>query len=193
MVTPGYHGRPDLTAATFDQEGYYRSGDAVSLADPADLDAGLLFRGRIAEDFKLSSGTFVRVGAVRTALLSAVPLLADAVITGQDQAFAGALAWLNPAEARAAGVDGDLLAEGGLLLPGPLAAVIGAALARHNAAAGSAARIERLALLATPASLDAGEITDKGYLNQRQVLATRAGLAGLLYTDPPPPGVITAG
>jgi feruloyl-CoA synthase len=86
MVTPGYYERPDLTAAAFDAAGYYRTGDAVALADPDDLNAGLVFRGRIAEDFKLGTGTFVRVGAVRTALLSAAPLLADAVIAGEDRA-----------------------------------------------------------------------------------------------------------
>ncbi|MGH3184523.1 MAG: AMP-binding protein, partial [Streptosporangiaceae bacterium] len=79
MVTPGYFERPDLTAVAFDAEGFYRTGDAVGLADPDDLNAGLVFRGRIAEDFKLDTGTFVRVGAVRTALLSAAPILADAV------------------------------------------------------------------------------------------------------------------
>src|SRR5207247_10405083 len=99
MVTPGYFGRPDLTAAAFDARGYYRTGDAVGLADPDDPGAGLVFRGRIAEDFKLGTGTFVRVGAVRTALLSAAPLLADAVITGEDRASVCALTWLNVAEA----------------------------------------------------------------------------------------------
>ena len=99
MVTPGYFGRPDLTAAAFDARGYYRTGQRGGLADPGDPDAGLVFRGRIAEDFKLGTGTFVRVGAVRTALLSAAPLLADAVITGEDRASVCALAWLNAAEA----------------------------------------------------------------------------------------------
>ena len=83
MVTPGYFGRPDLTAAAFDADGFYRTGNAVALADPADPSAGLVFRGRIAEDFKLASGTFVRVGAVRTRLLSAIPVLSDAVLAGE--------------------------------------------------------------------------------------------------------------
>jgi feruloyl-CoA synthase len=179
MVTPGYLGRPDLTAAAFDAEGFYRSGDAVDLADPADPDAGLVFRGRLAEDFKLTSGTFVRVGAVRTALLSAAPLLADAVIAGEDQPYACALAWLNPAQA-----DG--------IPQETLRCALAAALGRHNATAGSAARIERLILLSDPADLDAGEITDKGYVNQREVLRRRSGLVGLAYTDPPPTEVIVA-
>jgi feruloyl-CoA synthase len=179
MVTPGYFGRPDLTAAAFDAEGFYRSGDAVDLADPDDLNAGLVFRGRLAEDFKLTSGTFVRVGAVRTALLSAAPLLSDAVIAGEGRSFACALGWLNPA--RAAG-----------LPAGQVRHALAAALARHNRTAGSAGRIERLVLLTEAADLDAGEITDKGYVNQRQVLRQRAGLVEQLYADPPPPGVIVA-
>ncbi|HEX4254586.1 MAG TPA: AMP-binding protein [Streptosporangiaceae bacterium] len=180
MVTPGYRGRPDLTAAAFDAEGFYRSGDAAALADPDDPDAGLVFRGRLAEDFKLTSGTFVRVGAVRTALLSAAPLLADAVIAGEDRSIACALAWLN--QAQVAGRPAD-----------QVRADLAAALARHNQGGGSAARIERLILLDEPADLDAGEITDKGYVNQRQVLRRRAGLVERLYADPPPPEVIVAG
>jgi feruloyl-CoA synthase len=191
LVTPGYFERPDLTAAAFDDEGFYRSGDAVSLADPDDLNAGLVFRGRIAEDFKLGSGTFVRVGAVRTALLSATSLLADAVIAGEDRGYASALAWLNLTEARTL-LGADPAPEGGLIIDGLLHAELAAALARHNADAGSAARIERLLVMADPAGLDAGEITDKGYVNQRQVLANRAALVELLYAEPAPPGVILA-
>jgi feruloyl-CoA synthase len=180
MVTPGYFGRPDLTAAAFDAEGFYRSGDAAGLADPDDPGAGLVFRGRLAEDFKLTSGTFVRVGAVRTALLSAAPLLSDAVIAGEDRSFASALAWLN--QAQVAGRPDEQVRS-----------ALAAALARHNRSAGSAARIERLILLTEPPGLDAGEITDKGYVNQRRVLRQRAGLVERLYLDPPPAEVIVAG
>jgi feruloyl-CoA synthase len=189
-VTPGYYARPDLTAAAFDAEGFYRTGDAVALADPGDPNAGLVFRGRIAEDFKLSTGTFVRVGAVRTALLSSVPALSDAVIAGQDRDHVAALAWLNPAEAGKllgrdpAPADGDLVTDPDLLR------LLAGALAAHNANHGSASRVERLLVLARPASLDAGEITDKGYVNQRRVLAARAALAESLYTEPAPAGVI---
>jgi feruloyl-CoA synthase len=194
MVTPGYFGRPDLTAAAFDARGYYRTGDAVGLADPGDPDAGLMFRGRIAEDFKLGTGTFVRVGAVRTALLSAAPLLADAVIAGEDRASVCALAWLNAAEA-AKLLGEEPRAEGELVTDEIIRAELARVLAAHNAAAGSAARIERLLVLARPAELDAGEITDKGYVNQRQVLANRAALVELLYADPDPEfpaGVVVA-
>ena len=100
IVTPGYHSRPDLTADAFDEEDFYRSGDAATLADPADPNAGLIFRGRIAEDFKLTTGTFIRVGAVRTALLSSVLVLSDVVIAGEGRDRLCALAWLNSAEAR---------------------------------------------------------------------------------------------
>jgi feruloyl-CoA synthase len=189
-VTPGYFARPDLTAAAFDAEGFYQTGDAVAFADPGDPNAGLVFRGRIAEDFKLGTGTFVRVGAVRTGLLSSVPALSDAVIAGADQDHVAALAWLNPAEARKllrrdpAPADGDLVTDPDLLR------LLAGALAAHNANHGSASRVERLLVLARPASLDAGEITDKGYVNQRRVLAERAALAALLFADPVPAGVV---
>jgi feruloyl-CoA synthase len=189
-VTPGYFARPDLTAAAFDADGFYRTGDAAGFTVPGDPDAGLVFRGRIAEDFKLSTGTFVRVGAVRTALLSSVPVLSDAVIAGENRDYPAALAWLNPAEARALlgrdpePADDDLVTDQGLLR------LVAGALARHNESHGSAASVGRLLIMARPASLDAGEVTDKGYVNQRKVLAGRAALVELLYTDPAPPGVI---
>lgn len=199
-VTPGYFARPDLTREAFDDEGFYRTGDAGALADPDDLNAGLIFRGRIAEDFKLQTGTFVRVGAVRTALLSAIPVLADAVVAGEDRDYVCALAWLNPAEApallgeqprpdREPGEPGE---PGELIIHDGLRAHLARALAGHNDAAGSSARVQRIAVLARPASLDEGEITDKGYVNQRTVLARRAALVDMLYADPPPAGVIIA-
>ena len=190
-VTPGYYARPDLTAEAFDAEGFYRTGDAAAFAVPGDPDAGLVFTGRIAEDFKLESGTFVRVGAVRTALLSSVPVLADAVIAGENRDYASALAWLNPAEARKLLGRDPVLPESGDLITDPaLLRLVADAVAAHNAGHGSAASIGRLLLLTRPASLDAGEITDKGYVNQRRVLAVRAALVDLLYTDPASEGVI---
>jgi feruloyl-CoA synthase len=189
-ITPGYHHRPDLTEDVFDDEGFYRPGDAVSPADPANPDAGLLFRGRIAEDFKLTTGTFVHVGAVRTALLSAAPILADAVIAGENREYVSALAWLNPAEAdRLLGAAPAAVGE--LVHSAELAAHLAQALTKLGAEAGSAARVQRLLIMSTPPNLDAGEITDKGYVNQRRVLTERATLVETLYTDPPPPQVIT--
>ncbi len=174
-VSPGYLGRPDLSRAAFDDEGFYCPGDAVSFADPGDPARGLLFRGRLAEDFKLSTGTFVRVGALRTALLSAAPVLGDAVITGQDRDAAGALAWLNTAELPP-GLAGTLHSDGAVTHSPELGRHLGLLLARLNSGHGSSARIERLMIMAQPAALDTGEITDKGYVNQRQVLANRAEL-----------------
>ncbi len=177
-VTPGYFRRPELNAATFDEEGYYRSGDAVKLIDPGDPNRGLLFDGRIAENFKLLTGTWVAVGSLRTRLVSAAGVLSDAVICGQDAEYVAALAWINQAEAR------DL---GGAALREHLSRALG----RVNEGAGSAMRIERLLLLETPPSLDAGEITDKGYLNQRACLESRAAEVARLYADPVDPEVIT--
>jgi feruloyl-CoA synthase len=194
-VTPGYFARPDLTAAAFDEQGFYATGDAVAPADPANPNAGVLFRGRTSEDFKLTTGTFVRVGALRTALLSALPVLSDAVLAGENRDFITAMAWVNPAEARMlAGVDlfgsAMTLADDELIADPGLHAQIARGLAGHNEAAGSATRIERIVLLARPADLDAGEITDKGYVNQRQVLSRRAHIVDLLYSDAPSPAVI---
>ena len=191
MVTPGYFGRPDLTAEAFDEDGFYRAGDAVALADPGDPGAGLLFRGRLAEDFKLATGTFVRVGAVRTALLSAVPVLSDAVLAGEDRTCVCALAWLNASEARKL-LGEDPPADADLVSHPGLHEFLARALAGHNDDAGSSARVERLLVMARPAELDAGEITDKGYVNQRKVLARRAALVEMLYAEPAPPGVIAA-
>ena len=99
-VTPGYYRDPELTAATFDEEGFYRSGDAVKLIDEHDPNRGMVFDGRIAENFKLLTGTWVAAGTLRTRLLSAAGVLSDAVICGHDAAYVAALAWVNQAEAR---------------------------------------------------------------------------------------------
>ena len=115
MVTPGYFGQPALSAEAFDADGFYRTGDAVALADPGDLNAGLVFRGRIAEDFKLATGTFVRVGAVRTALLSAAPILSDAVLAGENRGCVCALVWLNAVETRKL-IGADPQAQGELIV-----------------------------------------------------------------------------
>jgi feruloyl-CoA synthase len=177
-VTPGYYRQPGLAEAAFDEEGFYRSGDAATLLDPEDPNRGMAFDGRIAENFKLFTGTWVAAGTLRTRLVSTAGVLSDAVICGQDADYVAALAWVNPAEAR------DLDAH-------ELRARLAQALARLNAGAGSAARIERLLLLDTPPSLDAGEITDKGYLNQRRCLECRAADVSELYAEPPGERVIT--
>jgi feruloyl-CoA synthase len=187
-VTPAYHANPAATAAAFDEEGFYRTGDAARLVDPDDPAQGLLFDGRLAEDFKLVTGTWVMVGSVRTALVSAAGVLTDAVIAGHDGAYVAALGWINAAEARrVCGAGGD--AEVALDDPA-LRAHLAACLARLNAGAGSAARVERLLLMEEPPDMDAGEITDKGYVNQRAVLARRAALVARLLAESPDPAVI---
>ncbi len=177
-VTPGYYRAPELASVAFDEEGFYRSGDAVKLLDAEDPNRGMAFDGRISENFKLLTGTWVAVGSLRTRLLSAAGVLNDAVICGQDAEYVAAMAWVNQAEARELG--GPELRER-----------LASALSRVNKDVGSAARIERLLLLDTPPSLDAGEITDKGYLNQRRCLECRAAEVERLYADPPAPEVIT--
>ena len=147
----------------------------------------MLFDGRIAENFKLLTGTWVAVGALRTGLISAAGVLTDAVICGQDAEYVAAMAWINQPEARKlTGATEDVPLDHPQLrdhLRGVLHAI--------NAQAGSASRIERLLLLERPPSLDAGEITDKGYLNQRRTLQCRASEVARLYADPPDPAVIT--
>ncbi len=183
-VTPGYHGRPDLTAAAFDEEGFFRTGDAVTLADPDDVAAGLLFHGRIAEDFKLSTGTFVSVGTLRPQLLSASHgLLADAVVCGENGPEVTAMVWLTPDHAGRCDEDG-VPDEG-------LRTELREALDRLAATGGgSSQRVERLLVLREPPALDAGEITDKGYVNQRAVRERRADLVALLSADPSPARVV---
>ncbi len=194
-VTPGYLGRPDLTEAAFDADGFYRTGDAVALIDPGAPDAGLRFDGRIAEDFKLATGTWVRVGTLRPELLSASGgLLQDAVLTGHDAGFIGALGWLSPQRAAQIAGTGEGAPQAALpaLVTDPaVRAAAAAALDRYNAMrTGTSQRILRLLLLAEPPSLAAGEITDKGYVNQRAVLQRRAGLVAALHAGQPGPEVI---
>ncbi|MEI2731069.1 MAG: feruloyl-CoA synthase [Dermatophilaceae bacterium] len=191
VVTPGYYGRPELAAESFDAEGFYRTGDAVSFADPDDPGKGLLFQGRLVEDFKLTTATFVHVGAVRTNLLSALPVLADAVIAGEGRAFVTALAWLNPAEA-AKHLGRAVDAAEAFIHEPDLAKHIAGALRALHKGAGSSMKVERVLLMSSPADLDAGEITDKGYVNQRKVLANRRYLVDILYSDPLHHAVITA-
>ena len=169
-VTPGYHGRPDLTAAAFDEEGYYRSGDTVRFVDAGDPAKGLMFAGRVAEDFKLSTGTWVQAGALRVAsIASCSPLVQDALVAGHDRDQIGLLVWLTPAGASEPNVL-ERLKQG---------------LRTWNAGqTGSATRIARVAILGEPPNIDANEITDKGYINQRAALARRAAdVAALFESD----------
>jgi feruloyl-CoA synthase len=178
-VTPGYFRREDLTRAAFDEEGFYRIGDAMKFADPAAPEKGLVFDGRVAEDFKLSSGTWVHVGAVRVKLISAGnPLIQDAVITGHDRDEVGALVFPSPAAKD--------------LAPEALRAKIAAALKALAAEGGGSMHPTRALITTDPPSIDANEITDKGYINQRAVLERRAALVDKLHAKQPGAEVITA-
>jgi feruloyl-CoA synthase len=161
-VFPGYRNAPQQTTQAFDEEGYYRIGDAGLLVDPERPEQGVAFNGRVAEDFKLSSGTWVSVGTLRLRVVSALaPLVQDAVITGHDRAEVGVL--LFPSAA-AKGLTADELAERAR-----------AALAALRAEGGGSSQTPvRARWLAEPPNADAGEITDKGYINQRAVLKRRA-------------------
>lgn len=191
-VTPGYWKRDDLTREAFDEEGYYRIGDAVRLADPADPNKGVVFDGRIAEDFKLTTGTWVAVGPVRVgALAAASPALQDAVIAGENKEFIGMLAWLNPAGAQqVAGPDAPkTLPE--LAAHPKVRAHVKEGIARWNAQQkGSSQTIARVILLPDAPSIDANEITDKGYINQRLALERRRADVERLFAAGPDADVI---
>jgi feruloyl-CoA synthase len=182
-VTPGYWRQPDVTAKAFDQEGYYRMGDAGRFVDPADVNAGLIFDGRVAENFKLLSGTWVNVGSLRVSLVAAcVDLIADVVIAGHNQDYICVLIFPKLAACRElAGIETDDPSCDYLTHP-RVQEVIRSSLASHNRNAGGGSnRIVRAIMLRDPPSVDAGEITDKGYINQRAVLERRAKLVDMLY------------
>jgi feruloyl-CoA synthase len=192
IVTPGYWKRPDLTAGAFDEDGFYKIGDAGAFVDPNDPAQGLIFAGRVVEDFKLTSGTFVHVGSLRVAAITAAsPVLQDGVVTGQDRVYAGLLAWPNLMACRQLMGNPDATATEAVV-DQRVIATMRAGLAAHNAAnRGSSTQIRRVILMAEPASIDGGELTDKGYVNQRGTLDRRAALVEKLYDEPPGPEVIT--
>jgi feruloyl-CoA synthase len=171
----GYLKRPDLTAAAYDDEKFFRLGDAVRLADPTDPGRGMRFAGRVVEDFKLANGTWVRTGAVRLALVDlCAPLLTDAVICGHDCDFLAALAWPNLAACRKLVPELDGLAAEQLVHHPLLIAALSERLRRQKGSV--SLKIERLMLMAEPPSGDANEIADKGYINQAATRERRAEL-----------------
>jgi feruloyl-CoA synthase len=194
-VTPGYWRQPELTAAAFDEEGFYKFGDAIKPANPNDFTAGFDFDGRIAEDFKLASGTWVSVGPLRARFIAAcAPLVRDVVIAGINRDEISALVILD--------LDGCRLINP-TLPPDDLAVTAADPLIREafrerfakflTISTGSSTRITRAILLDSPLSIDRGEVTDKGSINQRAVLDARAALIETLYSPAAPEHVITPG
>jgi feruloyl-CoA synthase len=183
-ITPGYWRAPQDTAEHFDEEGFFCSGDAVKWIDETDEHQGLKFDGRIAEDFKLATGTFVSVGPLRAKIVTAgAPYIQDAVLTGINLKEVGAMVFPTQAVRALSGLDAsapmtDVLASAPVLAH--FQGVLNE-LARH--ATGSASRIARMCLLADPPTLDRGEVTDKGSINQRAVLTHRADTVEALHAD----------
>ncbi|MBS0248569.1 MAG: feruloyl-CoA synthase [Proteobacteria bacterium] len=192
-ITPGYWRQDHHTQNAFDDEGFYKIGDALKFADPNDPDKGLIFDGRIAEDYKLSTGTWVSVGPLRGRFVDHfAPYVRDVVLAGADRDFIGALVFPDIEACRKlAGLSAD--ATPAEIVAAPTVRLLFAERLFTMAAEakGSSTRVERLILMAEPPSLDKGEATDKGSLNQRAVLASRAALVEELYADTPPsPNVI---
>ena len=190
-VMPGYFGRPDLTEAAFDEEGFYCIGDAGVFVDPNDPVQGIIFAGRVVEDFKLTTGTFVHVGSLRTdAIAAATPVVQDALVAGQDRPFVGLLAWPNLHACRQIVGNPDASYEDVVKHPEILACLRSGLQAHNKSTEGSSMRIARAMLMTEPASIDGNELTDKGYINQRAGLERRAALVERLYADHPAEDVI---
>jgi feruloyl-CoA synthase len=184
-VTPGYWKAPELTAQAFDSDGFYMIGDAVTFADPARPELGLFFDGRVAEDFKLNSGTWVSVGTLRVAGITALaPLAQDIVVTGHGGDEVRFLVFPNIAACRAHAGLPDSADAKDVIGHEKIRTTIAQGLAKLKAQSGhSSGHATRALLLAEPASVDGGEITDKGYINQRAVLTRRAGSVATLDND----------
>jgi feruloyl-CoA synthase len=182
-VMPGYLGMPELSAAAFDDEGFYRVGDAIAFVDPADPSRGLKFFGRLSENFKMANGTWVLAGNLRTAILNRMDgVLQDLAIAGENRDSLVALVWLNPERARqhTTGSAGTAGVENLALDPGVREFIRGV-LDAHNYPAGASERISAVAIQVELPSLAVGETTDKAYINQRAVLKNRAAIVELLY------------
>jgi feruloyl-CoA synthase len=191
-VTPGYFRQPELTKNMFDEEGFYCIGDAGVFLDPEDPLAGIIFAGRVVEDFKLTTGTFVHVGSLRTdAIAAATPVVHDALVAGQDRPFIGLLAWPNLHACRQIIGNVDATYEEVVRHP-EVIACLKRGLEAHNRSSGgsSSMRVARAMLMVEPPSIDGNELTDKGYINQRAGLERRAALVERLYADRPGEDVI---
>jgi feruloyl-CoA synthase len=195
-IMPGYWRAPALTADAFDEEGFYKIGDALKFADPDDPAKGLLFDGRLAEDFKLATGSWVSVGPLRAAFIAHfAPLVRDVVLTGADRDEVAVLIFPDFDACRKIAARLPTDASASLLVADQSVKEAFARLIDSFAAAstGASSRVTRAVLLAEPPSLDIGEMTDKGSINQRAVLAHRAAIVEELYAAAPASRVIVAG
>ncbi len=193
-VFPGYWRQPDVTAKAFDDEGYYMIGDAVEFVDVVRPALGLVFDGRVGEDFKLLTGTWVHVGSLRVAGIDALkPVAQDIVVTGHDRDEIGFLVFPNIPECRTLcpNLPPDAPVEQVLTNPAVLSRVRQGMAMMKSLGGGTSTYPARALLVAEPPSVEAGEITDKGYINQRAVLNRRADLVAYLYADVPDKTVIT--
>lgn len=184
FVTPGYWGHPGRSTEHFDEEGFYKVGDAVRFFDEHAPERGLLFDGRISEDFKLSSGTWVNVGGLRLRCVTALsPIAQDVVVTGHDREYIGLMIFPNLARCRELTSALSEQADAGQVLADSAVTrwVLQALREFREEWPASSMHPERVLLMEEPPSIDAGEITDKGYINQRAVLARRAHLVEQLY------------
>ncbi len=194
-ITPGYwEAGGKLRPAPFDNDGFLATGDAGRLEDPEAPVKGVVFDGRTAENFKLTSGTWVGVGQLRVALIATcAPLVQDAVIAGHDRSSVGVLLFPNEAACRVLANQGADAPLADVVASAAVREGLAAALAEHNAEhPNSSMRVERALWLLTPPSIDGGEITDKGYINQRAVLERRAAEVERLFAEAPDPDVLVS-
>jgi feruloyl-CoA synthase len=181
QVSPGYLGEPELSAEAFDEEGFYRLGDAARAIDPADPEAGLMFDGRLVENFKLASGTFVAAGALRVTAVSAIGGAAsDAVVCGEGQEGVGLMLFIDPTNAARLGS------------PQAVREAVRSGLAKMNAAArGGGGKVWRALILDGPPDAASGELTDKGYINQAMARDRRPAEVTRLFAETPDAEVLT--
>ncbi len=191
-VTPGYFRSPELTAQAFDEEGFYRIGDALRLADEQDPNRGMIFDGRISEDFKLRTATWVNVGVIKSRAVAALsPVAQEVVVTGQDADRIGFLIFPNLPACRAlSGLPAEATPDEVLSSASVVERVRKGMRALRDEGGGSSSYAAAAIILGKPPSIDDGEITDKGYINQRRVLACRADLVEALNSAAAVPGRI---
>ena len=190
-VTPGYWRDAEMTAKAFDDEGFYCIGDAVRPVEPDDATKGFVFDGRVSEDFKLATGTWVNFAAVRATVIGAcAPLIRDVVLTGLDRNFVGALIFPDlEACTRLAGLPAGTDPEDIVAHPAVRQRFADNLTALAQKATGSSNHVARAVLMATPPDIDKGEVTDKGSINQRAVRTARPELVEAIYAEPPGPDV----